>query len=148
MAGRLTGNNLAKRDNEMAQARLQGLTYKELSKKFGITTAGVSYVLTKPDIKTMIEGGTAEIISQIPKACEVQSKAMNCVDDNGNPTALALKASENVLKTGSIIPGAIQNQTINNIYSQTNNIITAETMELVRKLLPGFNEEVIDADTN
>jgi hypothetical protein len=63
MAGRLTGNNLVKRDNEMVQARLQGLTYKELSKKFGISTAGVSYVLTKPDIKTMIEGGTADTVA-------------------------------------------------------------------------------------
>lgn len=133
---RAAKDNLAKLENKMVQARLQGLTYSELAKKFGMSTAGISYHLTKPDIKTMIEGGTAEIIAKIPKACDVMSKFL---DDDENPT-LKYKAAETVLKTGSVIPGAIQNQTINNIYNQTNNIITDETMELVKRLLPGMDD--------
>ena len=132
------------RNNEIAQEVMSGMTYREIAKKHNISPSRVCQVLKQDNIKEIIEQGTTQMIAMIPLATDTVLDFLN----DKSEKQLRFKAAETVLKTVSIIPGAIQNQTINNIYSQTNNIITAETMELVRKLLPGFNEEVIDADTN
>ena len=132
-----------KRDEMIAQDRGAGMTYQKLSEKFGLTKSGVQYVLNKPEMKEIIDTGTSQIIALIPKAVDVHLKAM---ENKENP-ALALKASETILKTGAIVPSNTVNQTINNIYKQTNNLITDKTVNLVKKILPGFQvdeQEPID----
>jgi lambda repressor-like predicted transcriptional regulator len=133
------------RDVTIAQKHMQGMSYSEIAKQQGISKMTVCRALKKEEIREILDQGTNEMIQLIPKAVSIQERAMKDYDINAT---LAVKASETILKTGAIIPSNTVNATITNIYNQQNNIITAETMELVRKLLPGFNEEVIDADTN
>ena len=132
--------NRTYRDTAMATDKVLGLTYRELSKKYKLSTTAVFHALKKDEYKTMIEGGTAEMLTLIPDAIDVQSLSMAARDEEGNPTALSMKASENVLKMGSIIPSNVTNQTINNIYNQQNNIVTPDTMSLVKKIMPGFKD--------
>jgi hypothetical protein len=110
------------RNNSIVQDRLQGLTYQELADKYNLSKGGIQKVMSKPDIKTMIEGGTAVMISRIPKAIKVQDKCMDSKNKAGFPTALAQKASELILKTGSIVPSNVTNQTINQVFNIQNNV--------------------------
>ena len=54
---------------------------------------------------------------------------------------LQLKAAQDLKKMAGILPGHITNQKITNIVNQQNNIITPETMEIAKKLLPGLHDE-------
>lgn len=125
------------RDNEIANDRVAGMTYIELAKKYKISKTRIGQILSKPEIKEVIDAGIAQMISLIPLAVDVQLKAMNNFDKNDT---LAVKASETTLKTGTILPTNQVNRTINNIYNQTNTIITPGTMELAKKILPGFKD--------
>ena len=135
--------DLIVRDNEIANDRICGMTYLELAKKYNISKTRIGQVLTKPEIKDVIDTGVAQMISLIPLAVDVQLKAMNNFEKNDT---LAVKAAETILKAGTILPTNQVNRTINNIYNQTNNIITHETMELVKKILPGFKDNQITDD--
>lgn len=147
MDKRLTGNSLILRDNKMVQARLQGRTYTELAQQFGVSTSRVGQVLTKEEIKTLLDGGTAEMIGLIPKACDVQDKAMSIKDDLGNPTALAVKASENALKIAAIMPSNTTNQTITQIYNIQNNItLSAGVAKALSQSLTSRDPDVIDGE--
>lgn len=123
-AGALTIDNPARseRDGTLIQDRLSGMTYSELAAKHGIAKSTVCRVLTKPEIRDVLDAGTSQMLSLIPKACHIHQKAMESHDDNGNPTALSLKAAETVLKTGAILPTNTVNQTVTQIYNIQNNI--------------------------
>ena len=132
-----------RRNATIAQDHLNGLNYSKIAKKHGIDKSTVYRALNKVEMKEVIDQGTSQIIALIPKAVDVHLKAM---ENKENP-ALALKASETILKTGAIVPGNTVNQTINNIYKQTNNLITDKTVNLVKKILPGFQvdeQEIVD----
>jgi len=129
--------SLTYRDNAIAQSKLAGMTYREMAKKYDVSPARICQVLTKPEIKDILDTGTAEMISMIPLAINTHHKAM---DNYANNDTLAVKAAETILKTGAIIPSNTINATINTIYNQTNNIVTTETMDLVKKILPGLTE--------
>ena len=139
---------IAKRDHQVAQARIQGRTYREIEKELGISSATVNRTLKKIEIKDIIETGTAHIISLVPLAVDTQYRAASINDDNGDPTALAVKASENILKTSGIIPSNVQNQTVNTVYNIQNNVTLNPG---VAKALSGLSmqddPDVIDAET-
>ena len=129
--------SLTYRDTAMAQSKLAGMTYREMAKKYNVSPARVCQVLQKSEIKDILDAGTAQMISMIPMAVDTHCKAMMNFEDNDT---LAVKAAETILKTGAIIPSNTINATINTIYNQTNNIVTTETMDLVKKILPGLTE--------
>jgi phosphoribosyl-dephospho-CoA transferase len=133
--------NKTVRNVSIANDRVGGMTYHKLSKKYGVTKTQIGRILKNDEIKEIVEYATSEIIALLPKAWEVHEKSMKAVDKSGDPTALAVKASENVLKTSSVMPSNAVNQRVTNVFNQQNNIITPETMEIVKKILPGFREE-------
>jgi len=53
-----------------------------------------------------------------------------------------------VLKIGAVMPSNVVNQRITNIVNQQNNFITPETMEIAKRLLPGFSEEIKDVSND
>jgi DNA-binding Lrp family transcriptional regulator len=129
------------RDRKIAQARLQGKTYKQIEKELGISSATVNRALKKTEIKEIIETGTNKIVALIPLAVDVQYQAMTIQDDNSKPTALAVKASENVLKIVAIIPSHQVNQTINNITNQQNNIILSDNVAQALQGLYNYSDQ-------
>ena len=139
---------LTYRDNAIAQSKVAGMTYREMAKKFDVSPARICQVLKKSELKDLIDTGTNQIISMIPLASDIQYKTMITTDEQGNPTALAQKASELVLKTGGIVPSNVQNQTVNTVYNIQNNVTLNPG---VAKALSGLSmqddPDVIDAET-
>jgi len=128
--------NLIVRNNKIAQDRLAGMKYRELAKKYNISKTRIGQILSTPEIKDVIDTGTSQMISLIPLAVDAHLKAMDNFDKNGT---LALKSAETILKAGAILPTNQVNRIISNIYNQTNTIITPETMNLLKKILPGYD---------
>jgi hypothetical protein len=140
---RLSGIKLFERDKSIVEDRIEGQTYAELSEKYKIKRSNLSRILNKPELKELIDIGTQQVISLTPLAIKVHYDLM--VDKDNK--ALGLKAAETVLKTSAIVPSNTVNQTINNIYKQTNNLITDKTVNLVKKILPGFQvdeQEIVE----
>ena len=107
------------RDCTIAKKRLEGRSYMQLAKEFGLSKSRIGQILKQEEIKEIIDTGTSQMISLIPLACQVQYEAMTNRENN---PALALKASETVLKTGGIIPSNVTNQTVNAVYNIQNNV--------------------------
>ncbi len=141
-----TNNTIKQKRNEMiAQDRGQGMTYIKLANKYGLTKSGIQGVLSKPELKEIIDTGTSETIALIPKAVNVHYEAMNCTDKAGNPTMLAVKAAETVLKTGAIIPSNTTNQTVNKLYLIQNNItLSAGVAKALKDMNTQDDPDVID----
>ncbi len=68
---------------------MQGMSYKKLAIKYGLSKSRIGQILSKPEIKDVIDTGINMMISLVPLAVDVFEKAMK---DETNP-ALALKAA-------------------------------------------------------
>ena len=124
---------IRERDQEIAQEVLAGSAYAEVAKNHNLSKRTIYRILEKPEIKDVVDTGLNLMVHQIPLAVDVFNDTLTC-DDKG----LRYKAAQDVLKMASILPSNVTNQTINNIYNQQNNIITPDTMELVKAILPGM----------
>lgn len=136
------GQNLTIRNHQLAADRVKGMTYRELAQKYDISKTTVGEILKKDEIRTIVDGGTAEMVSLIPAAVEVHRAKMQ--SDN---EAIALKASENILKVGTVMPGNVTNQTINNVLNVQNNVTLSP---VVAKALLGHDDhdpDIIDMET-
>ena len=139
--GKNTNNTKAERNELIALDRSKGLSYGMLAKKYGLSKGGIQGVLSKPELKGIIDQGTSEVIALIPQAVNVHAEAMNNKD---NP-ALALKAAETVLKTGAIIPSNTTNQTVNNLYLIQNNVTLSAGVAKALKDMSGQDDpDVVD----
>lgn len=127
----------------IAQDRIQGLTYAELANKYNVVKSTIHNVLHKSEIKTMVDGGTSQVISMIPRACKVLS---GFLDDADNPT-LKFKAAETVLKTGAIVPSNTINQTVNAVFNIQNNItLNAGVAKALNGSLLSDDPDTIDGE--
>ena len=109
----------AVRNAALIQDRIKGQTYRELAAKYNIASSTVSRTLNKEDIRDIVDQGLIEVIERVPKAINVIDKT---IDDYKDNAALAFKASEFILKTATIAPSNVENQTINNIVNVQNNV--------------------------
>ena len=135
-----------KRNNAIGQDRLKGLTYRKLAEKYSITKGTVSNILNRQEIRDVVDQGLVEVIARVPKAIDTIDKTLNDYKDNA---ALAFKASEFVLKTATIAPSNVENQTINNIVNVQNNITL--NPNVAKNLGQAFNnndEDVMEAEIN
>ena len=133
-----------KRDLTIAEKRLEGRNYMQLAKEFGLSKGRICQILKQEEIKEIIETGTSQMISLVPLACQVQLDTMT--DRKDNP-ALALKASEIVLKTGGIIPSNVTNQTVHAVFNIQNNItLLPSVAKVLSDRLVGYDPDVIDED--
>ncbi len=130
------------RDNEIAQDNLQGMTYRQLANKYGLSKSRIHQILSKPEIRDVIDTGTNQIISLVPMAVNILRELM--LDKN---KARGLKAAELVLKIASIIPTAKENKIVNNIYATQGKLtLSPGVVEILSKSLARHNEDVIDPD--
>ena len=127
----------------MANDKLSGLSYREIAKKHNCSKMTVHRRLKSQEIKEFIEDATSDMISMLPLAIKTQYDALLDKDNK----ALGLKASENILKTGGVMPSNVQNQTITNIFNVQNNIGLNPTV--AKSLINAFNnddEDIIEAE--
>jgi len=126
-----------KRDVTIANDRLAGMTYAQIAAKHGISKPTVHRALKDDEIKEIVETSTAVRITQLPRTDQVYQERL---EDKERPD-LQLKAAQDIRKAVGILPSNVINQRITNVFNQQNNLITAQTMDLVKKILPGFKGE-------
>ena len=135
-----------KRNVTIANSSIAGKTYREMEKIHGVSKATISRVLNREEIKEIVDQGLIEVIARVPRAINTIDKVFNDYKDN---PALAYKASEFTLKTATIAPSNVENQTINNIVNVQNNITLNPS---VAKMMTGaFNnndEDIAEAEIN
>ena len=128
----------------IAQDRLRGDSYREIAKKRGVSIATVSRVLNKDEIKDVIDQGLVEMISRVPDAIQCVDKTLR---DYRLNAALAYKASEFILKTATIAPSTVENQTINNIVNVQNNITLSQAVaKSIQGMFNHNDDDIIEVD--
>lgn len=131
------------RDHKIAQTRLQGATYQAIAEKHGISRQRVYQILSKEEIRDVLDAGINQMISLIPKAADTILDFLG----NEDEPALRFKAAETVLKTGAIIPSNSTNQTITQIYNIQNNITLSDNVaKALSQSLTSQDPDVIDGE--
>ena len=123
--GALTKNNPARmeRDRTIAEERLKGKTYRELSEHFGLSKSVLHRILNDDEIKDVIETGTKEMISLVPKAVANYEELLFSKDQK-----IKLQASKDCLQTTGIMPSHTPSPVVVNILNQQ--VIPEQTEEL------------------
>jgi hypothetical protein len=118
---------IAERNVTIAQKRLQGHTYGELSKEFGISKTQIHRVLNSDECRDVIETGTKEMLALVPKAVDNYRVFLSCDDKT-----LRYKASKDLLETTGIKAPRIDHPIINQYYNQTDaSVIPPKIMRLL-----------------
>jgi hypothetical protein len=119
---------IAERNVTIAQKRLQRHTYRELSKEFGISKTQVHRILNSDECRDIIETGTKQLLSLVPKA--IDNYRVFLSDDD---KTLRYKASKDLLETTGIKSSRMDHPIINQYYNQANiNAIPPEIMDLMQ----------------
>ena len=136
-----TNGNPAKieRNLTIAEQRIAGATYKELSQKHNLSTAQISYILNDSEIKDIVESGTKALISMVPFAIDNYQTFLTTKDHPDH-----YKASKDALQATGILPSHTLNQTIVNIFNQTNNIVADP--QVLKSIQRYAGEDIIDVD--
>ena len=118
---------IAERNVTIAQKRLQGHTYGQLSKEFGISKTQIHRVLNSDECRNIIETGIKEMLALVPKAVDNYREFLS--DDD---KTLRYKASKDLLETTGIKASRMDHPIINQYYNQTNaSAIPPEVMEFM-----------------
>jgi hypothetical protein len=125
--GALAKNNPARmeRDRTIAEERLKGKTYRELSEQFGLSKSVLHRILNDDEIKDVIKTGTSHMISLVPKALDNYQELLDSKDEK-----IRLQASKDCLQTTGIMPSHTQSPVMINILNQQVN--PAQTEELAK----------------
>ena len=113
--GALTKDNPVRveRDGTIAAERLAGKTYRELSEQFGISKSTVFRILHDDEIRDVIETGTKQMVSLVPKAVGNYEKLLDSKDEK-----IKLQASKDCLQMTGIAPSHTQPSLVVNILNQ------------------------------
>jgi hypothetical protein len=131
---------IGERNVTIAQKRLQGHTYGQLSKEFGISKTQIHRVLNSDECRDIIETGTKEILALVPKAVDNYREFLS--DDD---KTFRYKASKDLLETTGIKTSRMDHPIINQYYNQANvNVIPP----VIQSLLDAKADEItaIDGD--
>ena len=136
----LTLSKKPKRDLAMVQDRLEGATYKELAKRYGIANASVSYILNKDEMKQILHDTLNHLASFAPIVVRNYRELLN-----SNKESIRLKATDNLAKILGLTPSHAPSQ-INNLYIQQNNLgIISDSMKSFINKMTG-QDDFIDAE--
>lgn len=134
----------AERDLSVVKDKLQGATYRELSKKYGISDSSITYILSKDEIRDVLDTALNHLASFSPIVVKNYRELLNSKSEN-----IRLKATQALAEILGIKPGANPG-VINNLYLQQNNIIgISDTMREVMRGISGVGRadaDVIDAE--
>ena len=136
----LTLSKKPKRDLAMVQDRLEGATYKELAKRYGIANASVSYILNKTEMKAILQDTLNHLASFAPIVVRNYRLLLN-----SDKESIRLKATDNLAKILGLTPSHAPSQ-INNLYIQQNNLgmISDSMKEFISKM--AGQDDFIDAE--
>lgn len=141
--GALTKDNpqRAERDRSIATERLKGKTYRELSARFNLSESSIHRILNDDEIRDVIETGTLEMISLVPKAVGNYEKLLDSKDEK-----IKLQASKDCLQTTGIIPSHTQSSIVVNILNQQINPKTAQELSAIEAFLKATQWQIDPID--
>ena len=129
------------RDVTIGKDRLEkGLTYRELAEKHGVSLMTISRALNNDEIKDIIEEGTKQALSLIPKAMDNYREFLSDEDKK-----IRLAATQDISKISGITPS----HNTNNMIVQINTGNRPDLAPEVIKLLQIHNDQdddIIDVD--
>jgi hypothetical protein len=140
--GALAKNNPARmeRDRTIAEERLKGKTYRELSEQFGLSKSVLHRILNDDEIRDVIETATSHMVSLVPKALDNYQELLDSKDEK-----VRLQASKDCLQTTSIMPSHTQSPVMINILNQqVNPSQTAELAQIAAFLASQWQSVVTD----
>ena len=133
---RTTGRNLT-----IAQRRLEGATYLELAKEFGISKTRIGQILNDEEIKEVLKEGVRQMVRLVPRAVDNYQELLG--SDN---EAIKLKASKDLLKMTGYAPSISQPIYIQQV-NQVNNVITGmskDQLDYIKWRKKEKQQEIID----
>ena len=130
--GALTKDNpqRAVRDRTIAAERLKGKTYRELSAQFGLSRGALGNILNDDEIRDVIETGTKQMVSLVPKAVGNYEKLLDSKDEK-----IKLQASKDCLQTTGIIPSHTQSTVMINVLNQHSTVAQREELNQIEAFL-------------
>jgi lambda repressor-like predicted transcriptional regulator len=140
--GALAKNNPARieRDRTIAEERLKGKTYRELSEQFGLSKSVLHRILNDDEIRDVIETATSHMVSLVPKALDNYHELLDSKDEK-----IKLQASKDCLQTTGIMPSHTQSPVMINILNQqVNPSQTAELAQIAAFRQDQWQSTVID----
>ncbi|MFH0754822.1 MAG: hypothetical protein V2A70_09670 [Candidatus Omnitrophota bacterium] len=140
--GALTKDNpqRAIRDRTIAAERLNGKTYRELAEQFGLSKSAIQNILNDDEIRDVIETGTKQMVSLVPKAVGNYEQLLDSADEK-----IKLQASKDCLQTTGIMPSHTQSPVMINILNQqVNPAQTKELAQIAAFLQHQWESDVID----
>ncbi len=129
-----------KRNIGIAFDKLNGMTYRELSKKYGIKDASISYALNKAEIKDCIETALNHLVSFAPIVVRNYRQLLESKNENTK-----LKATMALSQILGLTPSHTTSQ-VHNLYIQQNNInqISDGMRSIIGKL--SGKQDFVDAE--
>ena len=133
-------DNKMKRDLQIANDRMQGLTFRELSRKYNVSNSTISRILSKQEIQDVISDSLNHLVTFAPIIVKTYRDLLNSDND-----AVRLKCAAELSKIIGISPSHAPSQ-INILFNQSNNniIVSDKMREIVNKL--AGNDDFIDAE--
>jgi len=129
-----------KRDLSLAQDRIAGKTYKELAQAYGITEGRISQILNDDQIKGIIEEGSRQMVSLVPKAIDNYRDILtNTKDDK-----VKLSASKDILQSTGIAATHTTSVIIQNSFNRQSVELTPEVLSLLQSRPPA--RQIIDCN--
>lgn len=131
------------KDYGLVQARVAGMSYQDIAKKFKLNKSTVWRRLQKPEVKEVIEYGQNEAISLIPTANDVYREILLDTEEKG----LRLKAAQDIWKIAGILPSHTQNSFVQNVVNiQNNQVLSPGVMALLTKATDYQDPDCIDVE--
>ncbi|HRQ68407.1 MAG TPA: helix-turn-helix domain-containing protein [Candidatus Syntrophosphaera sp.] len=126
------------REASIARMAVEGVTYREIGDRFGISPSRVSEILNRDEVRRYIDRVTNRMISEtLEKSYEnvhyVVERYRSNEDDKEKEHGF--RASLEVLRGAGVLPGAAQSLTIANITNSQTNILSPVVAELIKKHL-------------
>jgi Mor family transcriptional regulator len=118
------------RDRTIAAERLAGKTYRELSKQFRLSKSALFRILHDDEIRDVIETGTKQMVSLVPKAISNYQALLDSDDEK-----IKLQASKDCLQTTGIIPSHTQSTVMINILNQHSTVAQREELNQIEAFL-------------
>ena len=132
----------AHRDLQIAEQALAGTTYTQIAKHFNLTQGRISQILSKPQIREVVNQGTNHLISLIPLAIN------NYLDILSDPTHTDFyKANKDILQNTGILASHTQGNTYIQAIFNTANIPETKDINRFTELIAERQEQdVIEAE--
>ena len=133
--------NTFKRDMSIAKDHIEkGMVYKDLAAKYGVSTATISYILNRDEVRDVVNTALTHLASFSPIVVRNYEQLLNSKSES-----IRWKATEGLAKLIGLYPSHTPSQ-INMLYVQQGNIsgISEAMQELITKI--GDKQDFIDAE--